>query len=590
MNRKELRIGRQTFYRCIICFLAIVCLFSALLLYSYTSTRHYSEKDAAESARLLSIQLCSNIASTLRSVEQLTLSASAVSARYSSLFIRCEQGGTPDVLQRMTAALDDHLSEKPYISFVMAEAERTRHLFFRTRKNANAWLIRQQIIDTIDANRDSVWYPGGRAVWTACQTDGCVLLIRSVFEDSSLSFVGTVAVGLELSLFDPLFASIAGSSCGDFALLDAHLQTIYATAPTDNAFSCDASGVTAAEGWKTACYEVPVSGLQLVHYVNIHQQNERYNILLTRSIVLLLISMVLVFLFFRMTYFRTVNSSIQILQQIDRIASGEFQSSQTQNLRDRDMAQISHCLDKMASQVSTLVENIHAKDEALNQSERLLMQTKYDLLRSQVNPHFLYNALETIHSMAILHNEKDIGEMVCRLGAYFRASLMSQSDFCTIEQEMSVLKNYICLYEAIYPERLRVQYDIDPACMAVQVPSLLFQPIVENALVHGMENKVGQCLIRIEVHQKDDSILVRIEDDGNGISAPLMRQLMQEEASPSGRVGLLNVRRRLRLVYGDQAQLEIASEEGKYTRVTVTFARELPSQTGGEHVYLRHSG
>lgn len=590
MNRKDLRIGRRTFYRCITCFLAIVCLFSSLLLYSYSAARRFAEKDGEESARLLSIQLCSNIASTLRSVEQITLSAGAVSSRYASLFIRCGEGVTPDVFQRMTAALDEHLSEKPYISFVMAEEEKGRHLFFRTRKTTDVWLIRQQIIDAIEANRASVWQPGGRAVWTACQLGDRVLLIRSVFDDNTLTFVGTVAVGLECSLFDPLFASVSGASSGSFALLDAHLQPIYATAPTEGAFTCGDSGVAAAEGWKTECYDVPVSGLQLVHYINIRQQNKRYNVLMTQSVVLMLISMVLVFLFFRMTYFRTVNSSIQILQQIDRIAHGQFQPSQAQNLRDSDMAQISRCLDDMASQVSTLVENIRLKEEALSQSERLLMQTKYDLLRSQVNPHFLYNALETIHSMAILHNEKDIGEMVCRLGAYFRASLMSQSDLCTIEQEMAVLKNYISLYEAIYPQRLRVQYDIDPACLAVQVPSLLFQPIVENALVHGMENKVGQCLIRIEVHPQGDAIRVCIEDDGNGISAQRMRQLMQEEASPSGRVGLLNVRRRLRLVYGEASQLSIVSEEGQYTRVTVIFATEPPAHTGGQDVYLRHSG
>ena len=148
---------------------------------------------------------------------------------------------------------------------------------------------------------------------------------------------------------------------------------------------------------------------------------------------------------------------------------------------------------------------------------------------------------------------------------------MSQSEFYTLEQELSMLKNYICLYGEIYPDRLHVEYQIDPSLLQIQIPSLLLQPIVENALVHGMENKVGQCLIKIEIIKKGDMVYATIEDDGNGISAKRMMQLMKDDISPSGRVGLLNVRKRLRIVYGEHARLTIDSEEGKYTRVTVSF-------------------
>ena len=578
MNGQTGKLGRSTFMRCVACFFAIALICSFLLLYSYYRERRLSEERFIRSADTLSIQLGNNISTTLRQLEQIHLSASAAATRYAPLLTGMETGGRrAPAVQRMTLAMEQHLSGARPLGFILVRGETDLTVFRTNPRGQTPRDARALAENALEAYADRLNSPSGHAIWAAGDGE-YVLLMRRIFDEDRMRFVGAAAIGISNSAIEGVFESVRDGENGEFALIDERGGVLFETSPLERAAAFDGGGMTPQGGWSVREISLKVNGLRLIHYADMRAQRARYATMLRRCLLLLLMTLAVVFAFLWMTYFRTAQGSVYILRRMDQIAQGEFRRTEEKKLADPDMELILRCLEDMGERIGLLVDRIGTEEETRQESEQALLQMKYDLLRSQVNPHFLYNALTTINSMAVLHDEKEIGEITYRLGRYFRASLMPQSTFSSLGEEMAVLKNYTSLYQSIYPQRLTVHYDIEEDCLQAVVPSLLFLPIVENALVHGMGEKPGPSHVQIRLHREGTALRVVIEDDGVGISPEKMRRLMQEETSPSGRVGLLNVRRRLRLVYGEAASLAIESEEGKYTRVSVLFPERCPAQ------------
>ena len=578
MNGRTGKLGRSTFIRCLSCFFAIALICSFLLLYSYSRERRLSEERFIRSTDTLSIQLGNNIGTTLRQIEQIHLSASAVASRYAPLLTEMENGGRrAPAVQRMTIAMEQHLSGTRQLGFILVRGETDLSVFRANPRGEIPRDARGLAERALEACAAQLNRPSGHAIWAAGDGE-YVLLMRRIFDEDRMRFVGAAAAGVSKSVFKGVFDSVRDGECGEFALIDERGGILFETSPLEHAAAFDGGVISPLSGWSVREISLKIDGLRLIHYADMRAQRAHNATMLRRCLLLLLMALAVIFVFLRMTYFRTAQGSVYILRRMDQIAQGEFSRTEEKKLADPDMELILRCLEDMGEKIGLLVDRIGKEEETRQESEQALLQMKYDLLRSQVNPHFLYNALTTINSMAVLHDEKEIGEITYRLGRYFRASLMPQSAFSSLGEEMAVLRNYTSLYQSIYPQRLTVHYDIEEDCLKAVVSSLLFLPIVENALVHGMEEKPGPSHVQIRLHREGTMLRVVIEDDGVGISPEKMRRLMQEETSPSGRVGLLNVRRRLRLVYGEEAGLTIESEEGKYTRVSVCFPERCPAQ------------
>ncbi len=582
------RLGRRTFVKCILCFTAVVFLFASILFYNYFRERRLAEDSFTSSARLLSIQLCNNLASSMKEVEKSNLSAQDAMLRYAPLLrvIDTEEARTR-AYQQLTYQMDEHLSSSRLVSFILVTSGSGFSAFRCASWAQTGHELRHIAEEALQKYDILLSRPNGHVVWTK-GNGSYVLLMRRIFDDVRMSFVGTEVIGVRLSVFEDIFSQAVGGKCGEFALLEANGQVLYETALLEKAAIMNDEMLQERKGWRVSVYELPQAGMKLVNFADMRLQIKGYRVMLRRYLLLLFITMIIVSVFFSMTYFKTAHSSVIILRRMDQIAQGQFERTEEKKLPDGDMEMILRCLEDMGERIGHLVERISKEEENLFMSEQALLQMKYDLLRSQVNPHFLYNALATINSMAVLHNEKEIGDMSVRLGKYFRASLMPQSTFCSLHEEIDMLKNYTSLYQNIYQDRLSMTYEVDESCLDCEVPSLLFLPILENALVHGMEEKVGQAHIRFSLISEADMIRAVIEDDGNGISPEKIRQLMDQETSPGGRVGLLNVRRRLELVYKGKASLNIESEQNRYTRVSIVFPANKKSERN-QDVHIRNS-
>ncbi len=202
-------------------------------------------------------------------------------------------------------------------------------------------------------------------------------------------------------------------------------------------------------------------------------------------------------------------------------------------------------------------------------------------LHSQINPHFLFNALESIRMHCIIKKESETAYMVERLAKLQRQYTEWEEDNTTIENEADFVNNYLELQKYRFGDRLSYSIDIEPSCKKNLVPKLTLVTFVENACIHGIESKASNGWIFIRVHEKDNDMVIEIEDTGNGMSAEAVEKLLtsMREADISmlekkGRVGVINACIRLKMVTDDKVLFGIDSEEGIGTIVTIVIPEE----------------
>jgi two-component system LytT family sensor kinase len=197
--------------------------------------------------------------------------------------------------------------------------------------------------------------------------------------------------------------------------------------------------------------------------------------------------------------------------------------------------------------------------EALLEEQRsAAMQARFEALRSQINPHFLFNVLNAATSLIWSEPEKARWILV-KLSSILRRLLRGGEDFVPLSREIEFIEDYLSLEAARFgPEKLRIERELDPRALDVSVPSMLLQPLVENAVRHGISPKVGGGLVRIEAVRDGGTLRVVVRDNGLGF----------KETGREG-IGLRNVRERLRVAYGQHASLEIASASGEGTSVMI---------------------
>ncbi|MGG1876080.1 sensor histidine kinase [Paenibacillus cisolokensis] len=204
-------------------------------------------------------------------------------------------------------------------------------------------------------------------------------------------------------------------------------------------------------------------------------------------------------------------------------------------------------------------------------------------LQAQINPHFLYNTLSSIHWIALMAKEARIADMVEGLSQFLRLSLNQGKEYCPVEQEVDHIRQYARVQNIRYSGKFRVDYMVDASLKDQMMLKLLLQPLVENAMIHGLQKKDGPGTILIMIRPEGRMMSFLILDDGVGMSRerleevrrslhePLDNDLDQEGAAEEGGYGLRNVNERLMLHYGPDAQLEVDSREGGGTRIAFTI-------------------
>jgi LytS/YehU family sensor histidine kinase len=213
--------------------------------------------------------------------------------------------------------------------------------------------------------------------------------------------------------------------------------------------------------------------------------------------------------------------------------------------------------------------SLHLELAALESTQRLAVDAELDALRAQINPHFLFNTLNTIASR-IRTDPEDARQLLVRLAEFFRHALRQRGQLAGFSEEYAFVRTYVTLEQARFDDRLTVEYDIDPAVLGVEIPVLIVQPLVENAIKHGASGNVGRTTVRLRarVDPLSRTLDVVVRDDGVGMDTAT-RDAVLAGGSPddAGGTGLSNIRARLQLLFGDHHTFEVRSAPGEGTSV-----------------------
>lgn len=217
----------------------------------------------------------------------------------------------------------------------------------------------------------------------------------------------------------------------------------------------------------------------------------------------------------------------------------------------------------------------------LDRQAQLATKAELDALQAQINPHFLFNTINAI-SMFIRTNPEEARLLLLRLAALFRHSLKRQGRYITMKEEIEYIDTYLALEQARFMDKLQVEMDIAPGLLQYQIPVLTLQPLVENAVRHGITPKVGPGTVRIEVRQLAADLEITVSDDGVGIGPKILPRIFEPGFGSGNGVGLSNVNERLKILFGMGAGygLGIESEPDRGTIVRVRLPVMLPGDVG----------
>ncbi len=235
-------------------------------------------------------------------------------------------------------------------------------------------------------------------------------------------------------------------------------------------------------------------------------------------------------------------------------------------------------LQKALARVSSLLDRQAALRDSMKQAEYLALQ-------NQINPHFLYNTLEAIRGDALISGMVPLAEIAEALATYFRYTISKMNRLVTVEEELSNVKNYFRIQRYRYGDRMQMTLNYDKEnqeLLTLRIPKLTLQPIVENAVIHGLEAKVGQGLIRLTAQTTQSRLLLHVSDNGVGMAREALARLTERltqtrfdyidsDAEKEGGIALVNVNNRLRLLFGEQYGLNIYSEPDVGTDVEITL-------------------
>lgn len=263
---------------------------------------------------------------------------------------------------------------------------------------------------------------------------------------------------------------------------------------------------------------------------------------------------------------RSVSRPIEELcKMTELVAKGNFDTRMEEESGD-EISVLTASFNSMVGQIGNLVENI--KIEQLN-----LRDTELRLLQEQINPHFLYNTLDTIIWLAEAGQNKQVVDMVTSLSQFFRTTLSEGRDHITIREEEVHIRSYLEIQQFRYRDILDYEINIPEQLYPYSIMKLTLQPLVENALYHGIKNKRGKGRIQISGRMEGKNIRLTVEDNGIGMRTEEVCALNQKIRIPAeeraGSFGLANVQERISLNYGEEYGLTFQSEYGKGTVVTV---------------------
>lgn len=273
---------------------------------------------------------------------------------------------------------------------------------------------------------------------------------------------------------------------------------------------------------------------------------------------------VLIIFILGMAFSRLFTRKIEMLtENMDQVNHGNREITVTSDAED-EVGVLIRSFRRMMGEIDRLISEVYENKIALKEFE-------LKALTAQINPHFLYNSLSIINWMAIKSGQKEISKVTLDLSTFYRTALSKGEDMVTVENCIRNIEAYLSIQLVMHDNDFTVQWKIDPQVKAEKVPKLILQPVVENALEHGLDVKEeGDKILQLSFLDAGDAVLLRVEDNGMGMEQSVAESLVTYQAEG---YGLKNVNDRICLLYGEEYKIRITSSVGKGTVVEMRIPK-----------------
>ena len=258
---------------------------------------------------------------------------------------------------------------------------------------------------------------------------------------------------------------------------------------------------------------------------------------------------------------------VDLSRRAEDVIGGDLTVREPVHSETYEIRTLSEGMEQMIARLNAQIQESTRKQASLRKAELALLQ-------AQINPHFLYNTMDTIIWLIEADRPQAAVEMVSNLSDFFRHSLSRGEDVIPLKEEEQHVRSYLQIQQARYKDILEYTIQIDPGLREARLPKLTLQPLVENALYHGIKRKRGKGCICITGREEAGDVLLQITDDGAGMTEARLEELSRAiERGERPGFGLATVHERLRLLFGSPYGLTLSSREGVGTTVTVRFPR-----------------
>lgn len=505
---------------------------------------------------LFNIQMNQKITSTITSRDIDVLN---------SIDILSEQLDKTDILQKRISDVKLYLIDKPDYPSIYSDSIIVSDSFVKS----DVWYI-----NTINGTGETYW-----SIYHSNGTDGYVQASRLIYDFRTKEPAAVAAIRINLISFLNNINEIQLNNTGDIMLVSdrqpvymydkPHLNSIKNTPSLLN-FLSDDSKRTALEVYDGQRYILGQSGIDgtdfsIVGIFNLSMLNISSGvmgmIIILTSIVCILLSLALMAVLSR-SITTPIYNLCSIMKHFEKDVS--FRCDVPYN---NEIGELYKSFNTMMSTVDNLVTDINDLFER---------QKTWELkaLQAQINPHFLYNTLDSVNWMAQQHGYEDISSIVTALGSFFRYSLNKGQEFTTLENELYQIRSYIEIQKIRFKDKLNTEFDIDESILPCRIAKLTLQPLVENCIVHGFDNFEYMGVITITGTKKDGYVYLTVSDNGKGGDVDKMNRLLDKEFSPDEPIekyGIHNVNQRIKLYFGNECGLHYEENEIGGIDVTATL-------------------
>lgn len=427
---------------------------------------------------------------------------------------------------------------------------------------------------------DEIYEANGSSLWGITGEKNRICVAKAILDFDTMKPAGYINIVYENSYLSDILANNSSKYSGASYVVNTHGRIMVANKEgyVGENFPVKLSDLRASNTSRYDMFsstqafyfvgnEMP-NGWSLVQTVSVKEFNKEMNhlIVLAAGIVLLVLGISLGFVWYVTS--RIAYPAKELMESMKTLAK-DNEYPRVKIVSNDEIGMIGLEYNKMAENIETLIEKVYKMELTQKQAE-------LEFLQMQINPHFLYNALDTISWMALAKGNMDVSEMTIALAELLRATIKKES-FITLREEMNTVKDYLLIQQERFGDKISAEYFVEEDAYSCMVPNFILQPVIENAIIHGLEPKIEKGKVSINISIQDEFLTFLVEDNGVGMDEKEILDLYKKcrENNTKQSIGLKNVYRRLLLCYGEAGMLKIESKKEQGTRISFLIPRNI---------------